>query len=63
MNNPDIDIILRTVAEARRILDQAGPVDRMLTIDRLRDVLNRDDFVKAVDRMNIRRRMIRVVDD
>jgi hypothetical protein len=62
MNNPDIDIILRTVAEARRILDQAGPLDPTLTIDRLRDALHRDDFVQAIDRMN-RRRMIRLIDD
>jgi hypothetical protein len=62
MNNPDIDIILRTLAEVRRTVNESGPLDKMLTIDRLRDVLDRPEFVRALDRMN-RRRMIRVVDD
>jgi hypothetical protein len=62
MNNPDLDIILRTLAEVRRTVSESGPLDKMLTIDRLRDVLERPEFVRALDRMN-RRRMIRAVDD
>jgi hypothetical protein len=62
MNNPDLDIILRTLAEVRRTMNESGPRDTMRTIDQLRDVLDRPEFVRALDRMN-RRRMLRVVDD
>jgi hypothetical protein len=31
MNNPDLDIILRTLAEVRRTMNESGPRDTMRT--------------------------------
>jgi hypothetical protein len=64
MNNPDQDTVLRAIEDARRILDEyiePGPRDATLTVERLFVVLNRDDVVHALDRMN-RRKMLRLVD-
>jgi hypothetical protein len=64
MNNPDQDTVLRAIEDARRILDEyiePGPRDATLTVERLFVVLNRDDVVHALDRMN-RRKVLRLVD-
>jgi hypothetical protein len=64
MNSPDQDTILRAVEDARRILGeyiQTWPDDATRTVQRLLMVLDRNDVVLALDRMN-RRRAIRLVD-
>ena len=64
MNNPDQDTVLRAIEDARGILDEyiePGPRDATLTVERLFVVLNRDDVVHALDRMN-RRKVLRLVD-
>jgi hypothetical protein len=64
MNNPDQDTVLRAIEDARRILGEyiePGPRDAAKTVDRLLAVLDRDDVVRALDRMN-RRRTIRLVE-
>ena len=64
MNNPDQDTVLRTVLDARRILGEyiePGPRDPAQTVERLLAVLDREDFVHALDRIN-RRRMLRLVE-
>jgi hypothetical protein len=64
MNNPDQDTVLRTVQDARRILGEyiePGPRDPAQTVERLLAVLDREDFVHALDRIN-RRRMLRLVE-
>jgi hypothetical protein len=64
MNNPDQDTVLRTVQDARRILGEyiePGPRDPARTVERLLAVLDREDFVHALDRIN-RRRMLRLVE-
>jgi hypothetical protein len=64
MNNPDQDTVLLTVEDARRILGEyiePGPRDPMVTVDRLIAVLDRDEFIHALDRMK-RRRIRRLVE-
>ena len=64
MNNTDQDNVLRTVLDARRILGEyiePGPRDPAQTVERLLAVLDREDFVHALDRIN-RRRMLRLVE-
>jgi len=64
VNNPDQDTVLRAVDDARRILGEyiaPGPRDAKQTVDRLVTVLDRDEVVRALDRMK-RRRMLRLVE-
>jgi hypothetical protein len=64
MNSPDQDTILRAVEDARRILGEhiaLGSRDATRTVQRLLIVLDRNDVVLALDRMN-RRRATRLVD-
>ena len=64
MNNPDQDTLVRAVEDARRILGEyiaPGPRDAKLTVERLLAVLDRNDVVHALDRIN-RRRAIRLVE-
>jgi hypothetical protein len=64
MTNPDQETILRAVEDARRILGEyiePGPRDATVTVDRPIAVLDRDDFVHALDRMK-RRQILRLVE-
>ena len=64
MNNPDQDTVLRAVQDARRILGEyidLDPRDPAQTLERLLAVLDREDFLHALDRIN-RRRMLRLVE-
>jgi hypothetical protein len=64
MNNPDQDTLVRAVEDARRILGeyiQPGPRDATRTVDRLLAILDRNDVLHALDRMN-RRRVIRLAE-
>jgi hypothetical protein len=64
MNNPDQETALRTVQDARRILGEyidLGPRDPAQTVERLLAVLDREDFLHALDRIN-RRRVLRLVE-
>jgi hypothetical protein len=64
MNNPDQETVLRAIEDARRILGEykePGQRDATRTVDRLLAILDRNDVVHALDRMN-RRRMIRLVE-
>ena len=64
MINPDQDTLLRAIEDARRILAEyigPGPRDAAVTVERLLAVLDRDDFVHALDRMK-RRRFLRLVE-
>ena len=64
MNNPDQETVLRTVQDARRILGEyidLGPRDPAQTVERLLAVLDREDFLHALDRIN-RRRMLRLLE-
>jgi hypothetical protein len=64
MNNPDQDTVLRAVENARRILGDylaVGQRDATLTIERLLVVLDRNDVVHAIERMN-RGTTLRLVD-
>jgi hypothetical protein len=64
MNNPDQETLIRPVEDARRILGEyiePGPRDATRTVERLLAVLDRNDVVRALDRMK-RRRVIRLVD-
>jgi hypothetical protein len=64
MNNPDQETVLRAIEDARRILreyKEPGQRDATRTVDRLLAILDRNDVVHALDRMN-RRRMIRLVE-
>jgi len=63
MNDPDQDTVLRAVEDARRILGEYidhGPRDAMQTVERLLTVLDRDELLHALDRMQ-RRRTFRLV--
>jgi hypothetical protein len=63
MYNPDQVTLVRAIEDARRILweyIEAGPRDASQTVDRLLAVLDREDLVHALDRIN-RRRSIRLV--
>lgn len=62
MNNPDQETVLRAVENARRILAlylEAG--DAKQTIERLLVVLDRNDLLHTIERMN-QRRTPRLVD-
>lgn len=64
MTNPDQETVLRAVKDARRILGEylaPGPRDARQTVERLLAVLDRDEVVHALHRMN-RRRMLRLVE-
>jgi hypothetical protein len=64
MNSPDQETVLRALEDARRILGEyiePGRRDATRTVERLLVVLDRNDVVLALDRMN-RRRVIRLVD-
>jgi hypothetical protein len=64
MNSPDQETVLRALEDARRILGEyiePGRRDAMRTVERLRAVLDRNDVVLALDRMN-RRRVMRLVE-
>ena len=64
MNNPDQETVLRAIGDARRILGdyiQSGQRDATRTVERLLAVLDKNDVVHALDRMN-RRRVLRLVD-
>jgi hypothetical protein len=64
MNSPDQDTVLRALDDARRILGEyiaPEPRDARQTVDRLLAVLDRDEVVHALDRLN-RRRMLRLVE-
>jgi hypothetical protein len=63
MNNPDQDTLVRAVEDARRILGEyieREPRDATRAVERLLAVLDRNDVVHALDRIN-RRRVIRLV--
>jgi hypothetical protein len=54
MNDPDQDTVLRAVEDARRILGEyiaPGPRDATQTVERLLTVLDRDELLHALDRM------------
>ena len=58
MNNTDQDTVLRAIGDARRILGEyiaPDPQDATRTVHRLIAVLDRDEVVHALDRMNRRR--------
>jgi len=61
MSNLDQETILRAVADVRRILAEPDARLTTRTIDRLIALLDRDDVVRALNRMK-RRTMLRVVD-
>jgi hypothetical protein len=64
MNNPDQETVLRAIEDARRILAeylQSGQRDATRTVERLLAVLDKNDVVHALDRVN-RRRVLRLVD-
>ena len=64
MNTTDQDTVLRAMVDARRILAEhsaPGPYDATRTVHRLIAVLDRDEVVHALDRMN-RRRVLRLVE-
>jgi hypothetical protein len=62
MSNPDEDTLLRAMEDSRRILaDYVALGDPTLAVDRLLAVLDRDDVVRALDRLK-RRRLLRLVE-
>jgi hypothetical protein len=64
MNNPDQETLVRAIEDARRILGeyiQPGQRDPARTVERLLAVLDKNDVVHALDRMN-RRRVIRLIE-
>ena len=64
MNNPDQEILIRAVEDARRILGEyiePGPRDATRTVERPLAVLDKPEIVHALDRMK-RRRVIRLVE-
>jgi hypothetical protein len=61
MNNPDQEILIRAVEDARRILGEyiePGPRDATRTVERLLAILDRNDVILALDRIK-RRRVIK----
>jgi hypothetical protein len=55
MNNPDQHTLFRAIEDARRILGEdmaTGSRDAKGTLERLLAVLDRDDVIHALDRMN-----------
>jgi hypothetical protein len=64
MNNPDQEILIRAVEDARRILGEyiePGPRDAKRTVERLLAVLDKPEIVHALDRIK-RRKVIRLVE-
>jgi hypothetical protein len=64
MNNPDQEILIRAVEDARRILGEyiePGPRDATRTVERRLAIFDRNDVVHALDRIK-RRRVIRLVE-
>jgi len=64
MNSPDQDTLVRAIEDARRILGEyiePGPRDAKLIVERLLAVLDRNDVVHALERIN-RCRVIRLVE-
>jgi hypothetical protein len=64
MNNPDQEILMRAVEDARRVLGEyiePGPRDATRTVERLLAILDRNDLLLAMDRVK-RRRVIRLVE-
>jgi hypothetical protein len=64
MNNSDQGTLLRAVEDARRILreySEPGQRDATKTVGRLLAVLDKDDVVRALNRLK-RRRTLRLVD-
>lgn len=62
MNSPDHDALFRAVVDARRVLseDQTGSLDPIETLRRLRAVLDDDELVHALDRLNHRQQVSRL---
>jgi hypothetical protein len=57
MNNPDQEILIRAVEDARRILGEyiePGPRDATKTVERLLAVLDKNDLVHALGRISRR---------
>jgi hypothetical protein len=64
VNNPDQDTLIRAVEDARRVLGEyiePGPWDATRTVERLLAILDRNDVLLALDRMQ-RRRVLRLVE-
>jgi hypothetical protein len=64
VNNPDQDTLIRAVEDARRVLREyiaPGPRDATRTVERLLVILDRNDVLLALDRMQ-RRRVLRLVE-
>jgi hypothetical protein len=64
VNNPDQDTLIRAVEDARRVLGEyiePGPRDATRTVERLLAILDRNDVLLALDRMQ-RRRVLRLVE-
>jgi hypothetical protein len=64
MNEPDSEVVLRAILDARRILGEyvaSGQHDAGRTVDHLLAVLDRGDVIHALDRMN-RRRVLRIAE-
>jgi hypothetical protein len=64
MNNPDQETVLRAIEDARRILGEyiePGQRDATRTVERLLAVLDSNDVVHALDRIQ-RRRVMRLVE-
>jgi hypothetical protein len=64
MNNPDQQILIRAVEDARRILGEyiePGPRDATRTVERLLAILDRNDAILALDRVK-RRKVIQLVE-
>jgi hypothetical protein len=64
VNNPDQDTLIRAVEDARRVLGEyieSGPRDATRTVERLLAILDRNDVLLALDRMQ-RRRVLRLVE-
>jgi hypothetical protein len=54
VNNPDQETVMWAIEDARRILGEyvaPGPRDSIQTVERLLAVLDRDEVVRALDRM------------
>jgi hypothetical protein len=64
MNNPDQDTLIRALEDARRILGEyiePGPRNATRAAERLLAVLDRNEVVRALERIK-RRRVIRLVE-
>jgi hypothetical protein len=64
VNNPDQDTLIRAFEDARRVLGEyivPGPRDPRRTVERLLAILDRNDVLLALDRMQ-RRRVLRLIE-